>query len=848
MISGPGIWAHKGYGIKHFDKIIGLGVTAAFLLGMNSEPVRSLEWKAYGFGQTVTPARTAHENISVIAIDDASLQALGDWPWSREQLAAMIRYLRKTGARIIGITLDGLDKPQNELSLGLLREFREQNPASEALLNRISQQLNTDQMLAKELDATRNVFLSVPFTPVRRQPANASPLPPLLEQQAIKEVRGSLPAFYSHAPEWLHPDQYIYAEHPRVPIAAFARSVGGMGLSAGPPVVDGSTGGRPMIVPYGNQYLPAFPLLIAAAYSGQLKKIQFAYGSDIRLGDALSIPVDNKFRALPFYYQAKQENSPFPIISFHEALNGEAHPGLFAGKIVLLGATSPRLVEALPTPLGDKMAPVLIEAHTVSSLLNGDVYTTPAWTHWVRFAVFAIIGIYLMYFLPRLNIGSGLAVSGLMLVIMLNAHLILMAFQTVWLPLAAPAAALLLGHALLGAKRLLLSRASLYQGELAKTNRLLAQAYHSQGQLDMAFEKYRLCEIDEELLSMTYNLGLDYERKRQFNKAVNVFRFIRNFKPNYRDTKDRVYKNLKTSNEVVLGNSRDGLEKTLVLTTGGVQKPMLGRYQIESELGKGAMGTVYLGKDPKIGRTVAIKTMPLSSEFEDDMLEEVKKRFFREAETAGRLNHNNIVTVYDVGEEHDLAYIAMDFLQGTDMSKFTKKENLLKVDEVFNVIIQVADALNYAHEQSVVHRDIKPSNIIYDRRVKKPTVTDFGVAHITDNTKTKTGTILGTPSFMAPEQLAGSAVDRRSDLFSLGVTFFQLLTGELPFVADSISSLMYRIANEEPKDILKIRPNLPICVKAIISKSLQKDPDKRYQTGEELIKALRRCEKNINGK
>lgn len=814
---------------------------------MNSEPVRSLEWTAYGFGQTVTPGRAAHENISVIAIDDASLKALGDWPWSRDRLASMIRHLRKAGARVIGISLDGLDKPQNELSLELLREIRAENPGSEALINRISQQLNTDQALAKELDATRNVFLSVPFTPVRTQPENVPPAP-LLEQQAIKEVQGSPPKFYSYLPEWLHPDQHIYAERLQTPIAAFARGVDGLGLSAGPPVVDGSTAGRPMLIPYGNQYLPAFPLLIAAAYGGQLKKMQFAYGADIRIGDALTIPVDNKFRALPFYYRAKQKTSPFPLISFHEALSGELHPGSFAGKIVLLGPTSPQLVAALPTPIGEKMAPVLIEAHTVSSLLNGDVYTAPDWTRWVRYAVFALVGIYLMYFLPRLSIGSGLAISGLMLVIMLNAHLILMAFQTVWLPLAAPAAALLLGHSLLGARRLLLSRAGVYQGELAKANRLLAQAYHSQGQLDMAFEKYRLCEIDEELLSMTYNLGLDYERKRQFNKAVNVFRFIRNFKPNYRDTKDRVYKNLKTSNEVVLGNSRDGLEKTLLLTQGGVQKPMLGRYQIESELGKGAMGTVYLGKDPKIGRTVAIKTMPLSSEFEDDMLEEVKSRFFREAETAGRLHHNNIVTIYDVGEEHDLAYIAMDFLQGMDMSKLTKKENLLSVDEVFNVIIQVADALNYAHEQNVVHRDIKPANIIYDRRTKKPTVTDFGVAHITDNTKTKTGTILGTPSFMAPEQLAGTSVDGRSDLFSLGVTFFQLLTGELPFVADSISSLMFKITNEEPRDVLKIRPDLPICVKAIITKSLQKDPEKRYQTGEELIKALRRCEKNISGK
>jgi serine/threonine-protein kinase len=140
---------------------------------------------------------------------------------------------------------------------------------------------------------------------------------------------------------------------------------------------------------------------------------------------------------------------------------------------------------------------------------------------------------------------------------------------------------------------------------------------------------------------------------------------------------------------------------------------------------------------------------------------------------------------------------------------------------------------------------VKPANIIYDRRIKKPTITDFGVAHITDTSKTKTGMILGTPSFMSPEQLVGRALDGRSDLFSLGVTFFQLLTGELPFVGESISSLMYKITNKQPRDILKLRPALPICVKAVIAKALQKEPEKRYQTGAEFIAAIKRCQQNI---
>lgn len=268
---------------------------------------------------------------------------------------------------------------------------------------------------------------------------------------------------------------------------------------------------------------------------------------------------------------------------------------------------------------------------------------------------------------------------------------------------------------------------------------------------------------------------------------------------------------------------------------------MLGRYKIDSELGRGAMGMVYLGHDPKIGRTVAIKTMSLAQEFEAEKLEDVKQRFFREAETAGRLNHPNIVTIYDVGEDQELSYIAMDYLKGGDLLEYCKADSLLPAVEVFDIMITVAEALEYAHEQKVVHRDIKPGNIIYDPEEKVVTVTDFGVACLTDTSKTKTGTILGSPSYMSPEQLAGSKVDGRSDLFSLGVSFYQMLAGELPFVADSLASLMYKITNEKHPDIRMFKPDLPSCVSQIINKALHKDIERRFQSGEQMAKALTRC-------
>jgi serine/threonine-protein kinase len=250
---------------------------------------------------------------------------------------------------------------------------------------------------------------------------------------------------------------------------------------------------------------------------------------------------------------------------------------------------------------------------------------------------------------------------------------------------------------------------------------------------------------------------------------------------------------------------------------------------------------VYQGKDPKISRIVAIKTMALAQEFEADELEEVKARFFREAETAGRLNHPNIVTMYDAGEEHDLAYIAMEFLKGKDLTGYTKQPNLLPLPKVLSIAVRVADALGYAHGLNVVHRDIKPANIMYDPETDAVKVTDFGIARITDSSKTKTGMVLGTPSYMSPEQLSGIKIEGQSDLFSLGVSLYQLACGKLPFEGDSMAQLMFRIANEPHTDILKINPDVPPCVVAIINRALAKKVEDRYKSGSEMAEAIRQC-------
>jgi serine/threonine-protein kinase len=264
----------------------------------------------------------------------------------------------------------------------------------------------------------------------------------------------------------------------------------------------------------------------------------------------------------------------------------------------------------------------------------------------------------------------------------------------------------------------------------------------------------------------------------------------------------------------------------------------LGRYKVLKEIGRGAMGVVYLGKDPTIQRFVAIKTMRLDTIDDADKLQEVKARFFREAESAGRLSHPNIVTIYDAGEEHDLGFIAMEMLEGTTLKHWSRKPNLLPLDRIIPTLSTVAEALDYAHQHGVVHRDIKPANIMLtkDHMVK---VMDFGIAKMGSSTKTQTDLVLGTPTYMSPEQIAGKMVDGRSDIFSLGVVMFELLTGQPPFAADNVSALLFAIAHTPCPVLATFRSDLPPILQQVLDRALHKDAVQRYRRAGEFAQELR---------
>ena len=266
----------------------------------------------------------------------------------------------------------------------------------------------------------------------------------------------------------------------------------------------------------------------------------------------------------------------------------------------------------------------------------------------------------------------------------------------------------------------------------------------------------------------------------------------------------------------------------------------LGRYEIVRVLGSGAMGIVYEGLDTSLNRQVAIKTIIKSALVDSEQAADYSKRFMREAQAVARLNHANIVTVYDFGEEGDVAYFVMEFIQGNELKQFIDSGVRFSLSKSLDLMIKLLDALEYAHSQGIVHRDIKPANIMIDNTGKLK-LTDFGVVKFVDSQEgTQAGTMVGTPGYMSPEQILGTSVSPKSDIFAAGVVLYQLLTGQKPFTGDGVFAIQQKIVNEDPTPPSSIDPTLPPVFDQIISKALAKKPEQRYAHANEFADDLKR--------
>src|SRR5438552_969217 len=705
-------------GLWKTDWFLG-AVVVLVVLAFNraSDLIPSLEQKAYDLGVQST-SRLPSDKVAVIAIDDTSIANIGRWPWSREIHARMTDLLAGAKTKVIANTVF-FSEPQIDPGYVYITKLLDlaTAPTPEmapivTLLKEAEQTLNTDRRLAESYVKAGNVLLPVFFRIDLPRGRPDRPLPEYFLKNAVPAKIG---------------DDFgaLATAEVQLPVELIGRSAAALGHLSARPDVDGGVRSEPLVLRYFDHHFPSLSLMIAA------KSLNLGPGDikiqpdSVSLG-RLRIGTDPQLKMYTYFYGDRGDQPAFPVDSFYDVYSGKIPPTKYTDKIVLIGATAAGIGTYQVTPVSPATPPAVALAHAVSSILQEHFFVVPPWASAAELLVIALVAAYLTVLLPRLKAGPALAISGGVFAGLLVLHFALMRSAGIWMQLMLPATLLLIGHAALVSKRFIVTeRAKLKSDETsAESNRMLGLAYQGQGQLDLAWDKFRQVPLSEALLDNLYNLALDFERKRQFNKAEGVFRYMHEFNPKFRDLEFRLSRAKQLSETAIL--------------SGGASHP-------------GRSLQPGMGEKPKFGRC------------------EVQKE----------------------------------------------------------------------PRQGVVHRDIKPANMMYHRESDTLKVTDFGIARLTDSSRTKTGMVLGTPSYMSPEQLAGKRIEGRSDLFSLGVTLYQLLCGRLPFEGESMAQLMFKIASEPPTDILAINPALAPSLVAFVERALAKNPDERFQTGEEFGAALR---------
>ena len=779
------------------------------------------------------PTISLENKIAIVNIDAKSLQQLGPWPWPRHVIGDMIRILKDNGARLIGLDLLLPGRSQNEglqavRSLyDLIYQLQRQdqtNTSYDILLKRVAEienQLDQDKELASAIKEAGNIVLPVMGTFGRYDTELVVPPNSPLARSAIrnsslqKKLKDSISvnSLISPFPE----------------LSSNCRWLGHINF---PPEKEKAGQVHLPFINYRGNIIPSMPFVIAFDYMKKDPRLVTIRSNGVSLGQDV-IPTRNGEMFIKF----RGARRSFPYYSFVDILKVKKVPAVFDGKIVLIGFTAGDKSTAIDTPVDPEMPRVELAANIINDIMKGRYLRRPTAMAFLETFLLILLATAAFLFIPRLSYLGRTVFTMCFLFLLFVASIVLFVAADSWFKITYISLSLLSIYAFFMVRDFVVRERSMEQTskESIETNRMLGLSFQSQGLLDLAFEKFRKCPLDDAMKDVLYNLGLDFERKRMVNKAISVYEYINEGEKDFRDLSTRIPKLKKVAGELPVGGLKGKKEAKILFSEDLETKPTVGRYEILDELGQGAMGMVYKARDPKINRLVAIKTIRFSDEFEDDRISDVKDRFFKEAELAGKLSHPSIISIYDVGEDYELTYMAMELLNGKDLEHYCQKDTLLPLSKVLRIVSETAAALDYAHQQGVIHRDIKPANIMVleNGDIK---VTDFGIAKAVSSSQTRTGIILGTPNYMSPEQINGRKIDGRSDIFSLGIVFFQLLTGELPFKGKTLTELFYQITQAKHPSPKEINPKVIRPCEQLIDRALAKDPADRFQNAGELAR------------
>ncbi len=811
----------------------------------NLTPLQKLEIAIEDKARSTKPLVPDKNSIAIVTIDSRSIEQVGRWPWDHGRLSDLL------------ITICDYKPKAVMLDIALSERVQEY------VRGRTGQ-------LAQAIAECGNVI--EPF-------------------DVVVGAQGSLSR---QAPEYMEPfaslptpdmslDKMPRAVAAFMPPGVFASKAHAIGFRYYKPDIDDKFRYANLTVNYDDKIYFSTPLQLANAYLGQSPadlKLS-SDGTPILAGRRL--PVDDQGRLM---INLPTDPQPYPLFSAIDILTGDADRSSVSGKAVVVAVTTPEVLETFETGTVGTIPAYNYYAATVQNLVT---FTAPSHLSFpIPFDILMILllGAFGGLVLPRISLMYRLVALFILGFIIANMNFVLFsALNTVTNVVYPLLTVLFFAGASFVVKSVEVKRVMAKTSKAIDLKKLLGSepiAIQHDGDREINYDEIPTRILREEAPSpevFEETIRLDFEAMRNGESLIPQSEYDKHDRAQQKsqpiETPDR-----SISQEILQEPSavafipdmldldvtkipqppaageesqtvaprKEHVEQELILTPEekkiyGVrfsqegQPVSFGRYLVIEPLGMGAMGTVYKGKDPAIDRLVALKTIRLDSIADPSEINELKERLLREAKAAGNLSHPNIVTIYDFGIQGNLQYIAMEYIEGYTLESVLKRNLHLNYRIVASIIIQVCSALEYAHKIGIIHRDIKPANIMVTENFAVK-VMDFGIAHFKSSSMTQTGVAMGTPNYISPEQLKGKEVTPSSDIFSLGVVLYELLTHTKPFTAENISTLVYKIINEEPPPPSKLDPKVPPLFDMVLRKSLSKDPANRYHSAKELAASL----------
>jgi eukaryotic-like serine/threonine-protein kinase len=798
--------------------LIVIGVTVSFISNISN-----LENRAYDLFQRYQ-FQSASDEILLVTVDTRSDGQNNFWTGLRfQELASK---LNSMGARLVigtqPLVLPDVSGEDQILALETLQRQAQRIASLQGGIDPLAEQIKElrksyDERLAlaAQFASANNIVLSAHISNFASENNSIESC----AQHAVN-MRGSEESVL----RGINSARYLV-----VPPYRICKSIRALGYSNFWPDSDGVIRRADLIIDANGVYLPSLALSASTAGAGNNNDIVVAASNALQIGDRL-IRTGPNLQILNRYYQGTFNKPAFAEVTAAAVLAGLENTEIVRDRIVLIGESANSSMPGLVSPIDPHMSTLVLTASNLSNLLKGDYLLRPNWLSWLELGgLFAILLLTLLW-VPAMPTIGALLMGIVLSVLIISLEAWFLVSKGIWIKLATVSAYAVAAVWSMHVYRLLRNASSARLPKSSATN----TASSLKNELDLEFSVLRQKAPTQETKEKLYDIAMIYTNNREFAQAEKILLHISKLDPNFKDVSQLL-------NRLSGAQKKAALRRKVAVPAGTLDRRRLGRYEIEKVIGKGAMATVYLGRDPAINRKVAIKTVALAKEFNSEELQDARLQFRREAESAGRLNHPNIIAIYDAGEDDDVSYLAMEYFEGASLLENIAPDNLLPPKWILELGARAAEALDYAHRQNVVHRDIKPANLMYHAATDTLKLTDFGIARLTDSSRTKTGIILGTPSYMSPEQMSAAGVTGQSDLYSLGVTIYQLLTGNAPFRADSIPKLMDKIINEKHKPVCELRADLPACIDAIINKALAKNPADRFKTGLEMALALREC-------